>query len=107
MPLKNLFIDENNLIEWDEMTDSSDDSFVNDATVTFDLKTVAGVIVGAADDVAMAYVAASDGKYQGTLTKAIAATLAKGDRYILEITAGGTVEGFRRIECVAVYHGAK
>jgi len=105
--LVQLGINENNLIEWDEMINPADDTYVNDATVTFTLVDSSDVDVPSAIGLSMSYVAASDGKYQGTLPKAVAATLTQGAQYSLEVTATGTVEGFRKIACKASYHGAE
>lgn len=69
------------------------------ATVTFTLKTMAGVAVAGATNVAMAYVAASNGKYQGTLDSTVALTT--DTSYTLEITAAsGSRNGFVSLSCV-------
>jgi len=97
-----IYLDEDNVIEWSNMTDGTDSSFVNDATVTFDVKDLADVSKGAGS---MAYVAGSDGKYQGVFTSTDAATLIAGTSYAVEITAASSGrDGFRRLPVVARYH---
>lgn len=104
MTCKHLFINEDNLIQWEGMKNPADDSYVNSGeTVTFTIKDSEDAVVGTAN-ISMPYVAGSDGDYQGTFTKEDAADLARGEVYYLEITATGSVEGFRRVECIAVYH---
>ena len=61
----NWWLDSDNRIELTGLTDQSDDSYVNDATVTGQLKTRAGVNQGSA--VTLSYIAASDGNYAGTV----------------------------------------
>lgn len=99
---KKLHIGEDNLIEWDEMKNSADDTYVNDASVSFTLKNADDSVVAGASNVSMPYIASSNGKYQGTLEDSV--ILTRGTRYYLEITATGSIDGFRRIACVAVYH---
>ncbi len=101
-----IHINEDNLVEWDEMQNAADDTYVNNATVSFVLKDEAGTIV--AGPVSMPYVVGSNGKYQGVLDQDDAANLVKSQRYWLEITSftGAGLEGFRRIPVVAVYHGS-
>lgn len=101
---KYLYINEDNVIEWDEMKNSADDTFINDATVTFTIKDTDDVVWNGVENVTMPYVAGSNGKYQGTLMKAEAADLVRGTRYFIEITADADVDGFRRIEATAAYH---
>jgi hypothetical protein len=99
-----LNINEDNLIEWDEMTDSSDDTYINSATVTFSLFESDGTTL-VSGPTSMSYVSGSNGKYQGVLDKIPSATLTPGEMYILTVTAlSGSTDGFRRIECSARYH---
>ena len=103
--MRALFIDSDNLVEWDEMMNLATDTYINNATVAFTLKTILGVAVSGATSVTMSYVAASNGKYQGV----IESTVDLGDpgtEYDLEITVSSSPEAFRRIRCVAQYKGA-
>lgn len=72
-----------NLIEVDELKDEVAGSFLNAATVTADLKDSAGAAIGST--ITLTYVAASNGKYQGTVPDTLVVNL--GDRIIAEITA--------------------
>lgn len=77
-----------NTVEWSLMSLSTDGSYINDATVTMTLCTYASgsrVVVTDASALAMAYVASSNGKYQGVLPASL--TLVAGDTHKLEITA--------------------
>lgn len=103
--LLKLCVDSDNLIEWDEMKDVYDDTYVNDATVTFTLKDADGDAVADAEDIPMPYVGNSNGKYNGTLQSTV--VLVDGDTYYLEISAtSGALVGFRRCQAVAQYRGA-
>jgi len=99
-----LYIDSDNLIRWDKLVNAADGSYANAATMTFTLKTVAGVAVSGASAVSMPYVGNSNGRYQGILESSV--SLAVGYRYYLEVTvAQSGVNGFRRIQCIAQYRG--
>lgn len=99
-----LFIGNDMRIRWDEMTDELNGTFINDATVTFTLKDSDGDGVTGAENIAMAYVSASDGRYQGKLAGSV--DLDNGATYYLEITATSTGRlGFRKIACKAQYLG--
>lgn len=86
-----------NLIEWTWLSQSSDGSYINDGTVTFtlyhtySLNGSTGVASGTSvhGPITMAYVASSNGKYQGKLPASVALDLSL--EYTLEInaTAGG------------------
>lgn len=94
-------VGEDNLIEWDKLTLASNASYVNNATVTFALKSEAGATLATGS---LSYVAGSNGKYQGTLDRAAVALVA-GTLYYLELTATrGADDGFRRIRSLARYH---
>ena len=67
-----IYIDEDNVIQWDGMADSTDSTYINDATATYAIKTLGGTSKATGS---LAYVSGSDGKYQGTLDKADACLL--------------------------------
>lgn len=94
------------LIEWNPLKNVYDDTFVNDATVTFTLKDADGDPVAGATNIAMLYVGHSNGRYNGTLQSTV--SLVDGATYYLEVTAtSGVLVGFRRCQTVAQYKGAK
>ncbi len=100
-----LCVNSDNLIEWDAMVDVYDETFVNDATVTFTLRDTDGNAVDGAEAIAMPYVGNSDGKYNGTLQSTVA--LIDGNTYFLEVSAAsGDLVGFRRCQVIAQYRGA-
>lgn len=73
------------LIKLTGLQDASDDSYVNNATVTLTVKTLAGVNVsGVSWPLTLVYVSASDGNYQVVIDKAIVLVLR--DRYVAEVT---------------------
>ncbi len=82
------------LIKLTGLQDSSDDTFVNDATVTLTMKDINDVnVVGISWPLAMAYVAASNGDYEGTIDKALVIT--PETRYFAEVTiVSGTRDAF-------------
>jgi len=95
-----IYVNSDTLIELSALKRSATDTYVNDATVTMTLKDVNGVAL--VTGTSMAYVAGSNGKYQGTLQNTL--TLTAGYKYFLEITATrGTEVLFKRILCYAVY----
>jgi hypothetical protein len=100
-----LFVDSDNLIRLDALKLAADDSYVNDATVTFTLKDAGEATVPNVAAVSMPYVLASDGRYQGTLQSTV--SLALGGKYFLEVTAtSGANVLFKRVTCYAVYKEA-
>src|SRR5579871_4029289 len=91
-----------NLVRLDQLQSASTGQYVNAATVSFVLKDTTGAVVQGAT--AMPYVAASNGRYEGTITAATSATLAQNGQYSIEITAtylGATL--FRKLSAVAKY----
>lgn len=109
MSTHTLAIGVDNLVEVSGLVLATDGTtYVNDATVTFTLTDEDHVEITDATDVAMAYVAASNGKYQGTLPYTVTANLTKGASYWLFIEgvkAGRTVL-YERHDCVANYAGS-
>ncbi len=101
-----LFIDSDNLVEWDELTNLATATYINDATMTFTLKDADGVAVSGAAGVSMSYVAASNGKYQGVIESTVDLG-DPGDEFDLEITVSSTPQAFRKIRCVAQYKGSR
>ena len=107
--MQTLYLNNDNLVEFDMMTQSSDGSFVNDATVTFTLATsfttavppVAAGAVANHSGVSMPYIAGSDGKYQGVIDSTAALTV--GTTYYVGITyTSGTKNGFTKLTCQVV-----
>ncbi len=95
MPLAYVMFEDNDmLVEVDGLQDSSDDSYLNAATVTATLKDENGAEVsGQSMPITLGYVAASNGKYQGVLDAAV--DLDEGDTGTIEISAAeGTLEAF-------------
>jgi hypothetical protein len=104
-----LFIGSSNLIRWDKMWDPGAEDYLNDATVTFTLVDENGDNVSGAVNVAMGYVANSNGRYQGTLEGGDVDLGSPGDEFDLEITAARATSpkrGFRKIRSKAQYKGA-
>ena len=102
MSADTIFIGCDNLIEWDGATNEADDSYLNAATATFTLKTLAGVAVSGAEDVTMSYVADSDGVYQGTLQSTV--SLTENAEYYVEVSlAQSGLVAFRRWKVVTMY----
>ena len=81
-----IYKDNENLIELDELKNSANDTFVNDATVAVTIKNAAGTTVsGETFPKTMTYVASSDGKYQAALSDLM--VLVPGQHYTAFITA--------------------
>ncbi len=97
-----LYVNSDNLIQLDALTLAADDSYVNDATVTFTLKDADEAVVSGASAISMGYVEDSDGKYQGTLQSTV--SLSAGLKYLLDMTAtSGSNVLFKRVICYASY----
>ncbi len=67
-----IYIANDNVLVVDGLKDVVTDTYLNTATVTAQLKTTAGTNVGGA--LALAYVAASRGRYRATLEEDLALT---------------------------------
>lgn len=107
MSIASLYIGSDNRVRWDRLRDNRTDEYINDATVTVTIKTDADVVIAGLTDVAMPYVAASNGRYQGLLPYASTALLTYGERYFVEVTADrGSYRDFRRFQAIARYRGA-
>lgn len=109
----NLYIGEDNLVEWGDpdipgsgLYDRNAGVFVNNATMLFTLKNSAESAVSGATAVSMDYVPGTHGCYRGVLEDGV--SLTENATYHLEVTAtaSGDRVGFRRIEYVAKYHGS-
>lgn len=87
--------DSDNLIRLDRLRLATDGSYVNDATVTFTLVDIDGNDVSGATTITMAYIATSNGRYEGVLQSTV--TLTEGNRYTIEVTAtsGANVRFFK------------
>lgn len=85
------------IVEWTPMTRSTDNVYVNDATVTMTLKvTSTGTAVSGASSLTMTYVTDSNGRYQGRIpASALPVSLTLGAIYYLEATAtAGVFTGY-------------
>ena len=101
-----LYYNEDNVIEWESMQDSKTDAYINDATVSAELKDLDEVVV--VSSFSLTYKTSSDGVYQGTIDKADMANLTVGQRYALEVTAASSGrDGFRRIIYIVQHHREK
>jgi hypothetical protein len=104
----NLYIGVDTVVTYGGMQNPITAAYINDATVTCTIKDLTGTAVtptGFTWPVTLAYVAASDGIYRGTIDKNIAITA--GISYWLEITAvSGSLNDFRRLALVGAYREA-
>jgi len=104
--MERILIGEQNFIEWLGLRNAATEAYDNTATVVATVRDTAGAKVTGMSSIAMAYVAASDGNYRGTITASSALNLTEGLTYYIEITATGTGNGFRRIAVLADYHSS-
>lgn len=104
--LEVISIGSDNIVRLDGLTNSSSGAYINSATVTYTLKDSTGAAV--LSNQAMAYVAASNGRYEGTIPNGTTVTMAQNAQYSIEITAtsGGSVL-FRKLSCIAKYRADK
>lgn len=108
MSLEVITMGSDNLVRLDALTNASSGAYVNNAVVTFNLKDANGAIVGGQSGVSMAYVAASNGRYEGVIPNAVTAALTLNAPYTVEITAtAGSTVLFRKLSCVAKYRSSQ
>ncbi|TXH99564.1 MAG: hypothetical protein E6Q76_19645 [Rhizobium sp.] len=105
-----LYIGEDMTVTWSGAsgTDGSDGSteYLNAATVTYAIKTVAGASVSGGTG-SLSYIAGSNGDYIGVIESTVTAGLTPGARYIIEYTlVEDPYRGFRRVAETAVLRGA-
>lgn len=85
-----VYISNDNLVTLDDLQNATTSGNINDATVTYTLKTTAGAVVdSAASSVSMAYVSGSSGKYRGTLADTVTTALTNNQIYHLFVDADG------------------
>ena len=102
MSIITLALGSDNLVRLDKLTDASSGDLVSAAVVVCTLYDSAGNAVAGASAIAMAAVAGTDGRYEGTLQDTL--SLVDGRMYTLEITAtSGTVVRKWRRPCRAMY----
>ena len=94
-----MWVDNDMLLEIDGLQDSSDDSYLNAATVTATIKDPDDTeITGQTLPISLSYVSGSNGKYQGVFDTLLALTA--GDAGTIEVTA---VEGTLNAYWVLTY----
>jgi len=98
-------IGSDNFVRLDVLTNASSGAFINNATVTFTLKDSTGTVM--LSNQSMSYVAATNGRYEGTIPQSTTSTMAMNAQYSVEITATqGGLTLFRKLSCIAKYRGA-
>lgn len=103
-----IYIDSDTIIRLDQLRNPTTDGFVNDATVVFTLQDSDGVNVSGAVAVSMAYIAGSNGRYEGLVAGAGAVSVGvPGTEYDLLVTITSARTDFRKIRCVAAYRGVR
>ncbi len=99
-------IGSDNIVRLDALTNASSGAYINNATVTFTLKDSTGAAV--LSNQTMSYVAASNGRYEGTIPNGTTATMTQNAQYTIEITAtSGALVLFRRLSGIAKYRADK
>lgn len=84
-----IYLSNDNLLIVDAVQDSSDDSYINDATVTCTLKDLDGnAVTGQTFPLTLAYVSGSNGKYQGKLEDGLSLTARQAYIAHIDIDAG-------------------
>ncbi len=106
MSLEVIAIGSDNLVRLDQLQSASTGLYINAATVSFVLKDSTGAVIQ--NSTTMAYIAASNGRYEGTIPASVTNTLTQNSLYSIEITAtylGGTL--FRKLSCIAKYRSSQ
>lgn len=102
MALEVIAIGSDNLVRLDQLQSASTGLYVNAAVASFALLDATGAVIQ--NTTSMAYIAASNGRYEGTIPASVTNTLAQNAQYTIQITAtylGGTL--FRKLSCIAKY----
>lgn len=98
-----LYLGEDHNIKWDGAIDEEAASYLNTATVTFELQDTAGTAITGGGGTC-SYVAASDGDYLGVLESSASVTL--GTRYVCVVTlVQGNYNAKRYIRLVCKQRG--
>ncbi|MGH8626450.1 MAG: hypothetical protein ACREYC_14670 [Gammaproteobacteria bacterium] len=83
-----IYLANDNLLELQGLTNAASGAYVNDATVTATVVDKNGAnVAGGSWPLTLAYVAASNGKYRGTLQETL--TLTEGQDYTAKVTVAG------------------
>ena len=99
-------IGSDNIVRLDALTNASSGAYINNATVTFSLLDSSGNII--LSNQTMTYVAASNGRYEGTLPNSTTSTMTQNAQYTIQITAtSGALVLFRKLSCIAKYRADK
>lgn len=83
-----LYIGNDNLVTLDRLLDKATNQYINDATVTFDLRTDYSPSGTSVASGTLEYVAGSNGKYQAVIEEDT--TLTEGTTYYQEITVAAS-----------------
>jgi hypothetical protein len=104
MSLEVLAIGSDNLVRLDSLTNTSSGAYINNASVSFVLKDSKGTVV--VNTTTMSYVAATNGRYEGTIPSSTSLTL--NAQYSIEITAtSASLTIFRKLSCIAKYRSSQ
>jgi hypothetical protein len=102
MSLEVISIGSDNMVRLDLLTNVSTGAYVNTATVTFTLTDANNNVL--LSNVTMPYIAASNGRYEGTIPNATTATMAANALYTVAITStAGAIILYRKLSCIAKY----
>ena len=105
--MKNLYIGEDNLLQVVDPENADDGTDLVSATVTFDIKDTAGAVIKSG--ITSTWVnanAENKPAYQGTFAAADSAALVEGTQYVVWVNIN-SLQGYRKVVCVAKYHGAE
>ena len=98
-----LYVDCDNVVQIDVLTNELTGSYMNSATCTFDVLDSAGAsALAGTSEITMDYVASSNGKYQGVLQSTESLTVGEVYTIVVSIAQGGIVDK-RRWEALACY----
>lgn len=103
MQPQRIYLNEDNEIKWSGARSAG--SPVESGTAVWSLKKK--VDLSEVAQGSLSHVAESGGDWSGIINSTVAEELDDGESYFLDITmtSGGSV-GFRRIPCLAMYHGS-
>jgi hypothetical protein len=95
----NIYVDNDNVLTLDELTDIVLDDFVNDATVTARLKGPDGIQIGS--NINLGYIPASNGKYRGLIDDTHALEIRKRVTLEIEVNASGGRKGLWTVSALS------
>jgi|TARA_R110000765_G_scaffold358974_1_gene449227 hypothetical protein len=104
MPIKPLYINEDNPVEFRDLRNASTGELISDATLSAQVVDSSDVNVGSA--VTCSAISGEDGAYRGVIPQTALTGLTDQAFYTVELTiTSGSLDGYRKPTYLAQFHG--